>query len=163
MNKNLHHYLNHHLAGSLGAVRLIEHLIDTVDEPEARDFFVQLKVEVEEDQELLKGLLTSAGMDTSTSIHIAGEIAGRVGFLQFMWEGFEPRGLGLFEGLEILALGIQGKRLLWLALSEIEFLIPEWRDVDFARLEREALSQRNNVERWRIEAARDTLRFERAV
>lgn len=163
MNKNLHLYLNHHLAGSIGAVRIIDHLIDTVEEPEAHDFFLQLKVEVERDQGLLKRLLTSAGMETSAPIQVAGKIAARVGFFQFMWEGFEPKGLGLFEGLEMLALGIQGKRLLWQALKEIAFLIPEWHDVDFSRLEKKALSQREDVERWRIHAARETLLAEGAV
>ncbi|MEO5914076.1 MAG: pyridoxamine 5'-phosphate oxidase family protein [Luteolibacter sp.] len=157
MDGDLQRYLNYHLAGSVGAIQLIQHLVDTMDESEACDYFVQLKTKVENDQALLGKLLASAGMDTSTPIHVAGEVTGRIGLLKLTWDGFEPGSLGLFEGLEMLALGIQGKRLLWLALKEISRWFPEWSDVNFSELEREAISQRDGVERWRIEAARDTL------
>jgi hypothetical protein len=72
-----------------------------------------------------------------------------------MWEGFEPGELGLFEALEMLALGVQGKRLLWVALREIAPAYPAWKDVNFADLELEAIRQRDGVEAWRIEVVRD--------
>lgn len=157
MSADLERYLNDHLAGSSSAVITIDHLIDTLDESDARDFFVHLKMKVEEDRALLEKLLTSAGMEVTTMIQVAGEVTGRVGFFKLMWEGFQPGGLGLFEGLEMLCLGIQGKRLLWVALKEIAVWFPEWSDIDFSKLELEAIAQRDGVESWRVEAARDTL------
>jgi hypothetical protein len=157
MDQQLERYLNDHLAGSSGAVVMIQHFIDTLEDQEARDFFIKLKSSVESDRDLLKRLLESAGMGTSALLSATGNITARVGFLKLMWEGFEPGRLGLFEGLEMLALGVQGKRLLWLALQEISTWYPEWSDVDFPQLELEAIAQRDGVERWRIEAARDVL------
>lgn len=157
MSADLERYLNDHLAGSASAVITIRHLVETLDESDARDFFVQLGQKVEEDRALLEKLLTSAGMEVTVAIQVAGEVTGRVGFFKLMWEGFHPGSLGLFEGLEMLCLGIQGKRLLWVALKEIAVWFPEWNDVDFSKLELEAIAQRDGVEYWRVEAARDTL------
>lgn len=157
MDQQLERYLNDHLAGSSGAVLMIQHFVDTLEHPEARDFFKQLKADVESDRKLLRYLLETAGMSASAVLNVAGDLTARVGFLKLMWEGFEPGKLGLFEGLEMLALGVQGKRLLWLALQEISAWYPEWNDVDFSKLELEAIAQRDGVEFWRIEAARDVL------
>ena len=157
MDQQLERYLNDHLAGSSGAIVMIQHFVDTFEDAEAKDFFIRLKASVEEDRELLKRLLETAGLGKSAVLNVAGDITARVGFLKLMWEGFEPGKLGLFEGLEMLALGVQGKRLLWLALKEISAWYPEWSDVDFAKLELEAIAQRDGIELWRIEAARDVL------
>ncbi|RYD18538.1 MAG: hypothetical protein EOP88_22235 [Verrucomicrobiaceae bacterium] len=157
MSAELERYLNDHLAGSASAIITIRHLVETLDDSEARDFFVKLEEEVEKDRALLEKLLTSAGMEVTTMIQVAGEVTGRVGFFKLLWEGFQPGSLGLFEGLELLCLGIQGKRLLWVAMQEIAPWFPEWNDMDFAKLELEAIRQRDGVEAWRVEAARDTL------
>lgn len=157
MSADLQRYLNDHLAGSASAMITIRHLVETLDESEARDFFIKLEDKVEQDRALLEKLLTSAGMEVTTLIQVAGEVTGRVGFFKLLWEGFQLGNLGLFEGLELLCLGIQGKRLLWVALQEIAPWFPEWSDVDFAELELEAIRQRDGVEYWRVEAARDTL------
>ncbi len=156
MDKELERYLNDHLAGASGALVLIRHLIDTLEEPQAVDFFVELETDVKVDRQLLEQLLTTAGLRPSGALKTAGKVTARLGFLKLMWEGFEPGGLGLFEALEMLALGVQGKRLLWVALREISGDYPGWADIDFPGLEREALRQRDGVEIWRIEAARST-------
>lgn len=157
MEQQLERYLNDHLAGSAGAIVMIQNFVDTLEDPEARAFFSKLKASVESDRELLRRLLDTAGLKPSALLNATGDLTARVGFLKLMWEGFEPGKLGLFEGLEMLALGVQGKRLLWLALQEISAWYPEWNDVDFKKLEMEAITQRDGVEFWRIEAARDVL------
>lgn len=157
MNHELERYLNDHLAGASGAVLLIQHLIDTSENPDARDFFADLKLKVEADRNLLEELLSSAGLESSQALKVAGEVTARIGLLKLMWEGVEPGKLGLFEALEILALGVHGKRLLWLALKEVAEYFPEWRGFDFASLELEASRQRDGIEFWRKEAARESL------
>ncbi len=157
MDQEIERYLNDHLAGSSGAVLVIDHLITTFEAPEAVVFFEDLKKAVEVDRALLEHLLASSQMQSSSIHQAAGKLAARVGFLKLMWEGLEPGKLGLFEALEMLALGVQGKRLLWSALGEISCWFPEWKDIDFAGLELEAIRQRDGVEEWRIEAARDVL------
>jgi hypothetical protein len=152
--RDLERYLNDHLAGSSGAILMIQHFLDVMEIPEAREFFVELKTAVEADRALLEKLLSSAGMSRSGFLNVAGDITARIGFFKLRWEGFKSGHLGMFEGLEMIALGIQGKRLLWVTLKEIACWFPEWKDIDFAKLESDAIFQRDGVELWRIEAAR---------
>jgi hypothetical protein len=156
-NPELERYLNDHLAGATGAILLIRHLIGTVEIPEARDFFKELNAEVEADRELLEELLVESGLKSSTVIKAAGGVTARLGLLKLMWEGLEPGKLGLFEALEMLALGVQGKCLLWLTMREIASGFPEWDGHDFEMLEMKAIKQRDGIESWRLAAARDSL------
>ena len=55
----------------------------------------------------------------------------------------------------MLAIGIQGKRLLWVMLGEIAPQFPSWRDIHFADLELAAIQQRDAVEVRRLAAGRD--------
>lgn len=156
MNHEIERYLNDHLAGSSGALLLIQHLIETLEDPEAVSFFQNLKTDIESDQKQLERLLKSAGLEPSGLLESAGKVTARIGFLKLMWEGFKPGELGLFEALEMLALGVQGKRLLWVSLMQIQSAYPEWMEFDFSDLELAAIRQRDGVEHWRQLAARDT-------
>lgn len=156
MDDQLERYLNDHLAGSTGALHLILKIADHFEDPKATSFFLDLKEKVEEERELLIQLHQSIETEPSALLKVAGGIAGWVGTLKFMWEGIEPGGLGLFESIEILATGIHGKCLLWQVLGEIQPNFPEWENHDFAKLEREAVTQRDGVEYWRLEVARET-------
>jgi hypothetical protein len=157
MDTDLKRYLSDHLAGSAGAIMLLDELIERIGEPEEEEFFHELKSQIEADQEFLKGLLAAIGSQPGPVAKAAGNFAARVSFLKLMWEGLEPGKLGMFEALEMLSLGIHGKRLLWLALREVACWFPEWECIDFASLELDAIRQRDELERWRLEAARETL------
>lgn len=157
MSRELERYLNDHLAGSSGALLLIDQLSECMDDPTAREDLSRLKEDVLKDRELLEHLLKQSGADPSTFLKAAGEITGRMGMFKLWWEGMESGKLGMFEALEILALGVQGKRLLWRALDSISDRIPGWKDVDFSQLEADALRQRDRVEHWRMEAAKASL------
>lgn len=157
MNPELARYLNDHLAGSSGALLLIDQLVETMDDPAAREDMSRLKEEVIKDRELLEDLLEKGGSDASGLLKAAGDITARMGLVKLWWEGMKPGELGMFEALEVLALGVQGKRLLWKAMDAISQRIPGWKDMDFKRLEEDALRQRDRVERWRIKAAKETL------
>jgi len=157
MDQELERYLNDHLAGSSGALLLIDEIAEKSDNPDAERFFRELKEKVQEDRTLLGKLQKAINKEPSTVLKAAGSIAARVGGLKLMWEGIKPGSLGMFEALEMLALGVQGKRLLWLVMQEIQPLFPEWSNYDFADLELEAIRQRDGVEAWRIEAAKESL------
>ena len=73
------------------------------------------------------------------------------------WVALASGHLGRFEAMEILALGIQGKRLLWVVLGELAPFVPEWQGIEFAELELDAIAQRDAVETRRIDAAMDAL------
>ena len=83
---------------------------------------------------------------------MAGNITAKAGRLKLAWEGLDLGNLGAFEALEILALGIQGTRILWAMLELISPSVPEWNALDFASLERAAVSQRDLVEERRLKA-----------
>ncbi len=153
MDQELTRYLNEHLAGSAGALLLIQKLAESHGEAEARDFFSLLNEKVESDRCLLEDLIQKLGKEPSTFLRIAGGITARIAGIKLMWEQMESGKLGLFEALEMLALGVHGKRLLWVALMEIADWIPEWDGIDFVALERQAIQQRDDIEFWRIQAA----------
>lgn len=157
MNNELQRYLNDHLAGSVCAIGIIEKLADTADDPEDAGFFRELGNKVEADRDLLKRLIGQLGESSSSLLQAAGSITGAASRLKLAWEGIEPGRLGRFEALELLALGIQGKRLLWVMLAEIGPSIPEWDVVNFADLELDAIKQRDSVEERRLAAGRDAL------
>lgn len=157
MDHSLTRYLNDHLAGSSGALLLIQKLADSHDEFEARDFFIHLKEKVEADRSILEDLLEKIGQNPSAFLQVVGGIAARIGGIKFMWEQVEPGKLGTFEALEMLALGVQGKLLLWHALGEIAPWFPEWDGIHFAELELQAIHQRDSIESWRLQAAMEIL------
>lgn len=154
MNKGLQSYLNDHLAGSEGAIKLVEHLIKSSQGDPENVFYKGLKRTIKGDQKLLNDLMESAGVKPSALLRIAGNVAGSASRLKLRWES---ETLGVFEALEMLALGIQGKRLLWRILDEISPHFPQWQNVDFTKLERDAVVQRDAVENLRREAGRDSL------
>jgi hypothetical protein len=157
MDSSLHRYLNDHLAGSAVAIELIEAISQAQVDPEETQFFTKLQAEVERDRELLIRLIERLGQNESGLRQAAGAISAKASRLKLWWEGLELGELGLFEALEVLTLGIQGKRALWALLAEIAPWLPEWRGVAFAEFEMAALSQRDAVEIRRIEAGKDAL------
>lgn len=67
-------------------------------------------------------------------------------------------GLGTFQALEFLALGIQGKLALWRALAVASPSDGRLNQMDFDHLGRRAESQHSRMEARRLEAARIALR-----
>ncbi len=125
MDTQLDRYLDDHLGGSAGALHLIQQIADAFDDAEAKAFFTDLKQKIEADREALQCLQEAIRKESSSVLQAAGAVAARVGALKFRWEGFEPGNLGLFEALEVLALGVTGKRLLWKVLAEIAPAFPD--------------------------------------
>ncbi|MEO7099355.1 MAG: hypothetical protein ABI162_08330 [Luteolibacter sp.] len=150
MDQEIERYLNDHLAGATGAVRLIQELADKAENTVDREFFERLQEEVESDRVLLQDLLAVIGAEPSAALKLAGNVSVRISFMKLAWEGFKPGQLGMYEALEVLALGIQGKCLLWRMLHELIHWFPEWDDADFEKLELDATRQRDQVESYRI-------------
>src|ERR1700682_2124264 len=62
--KHLTIYMKDHLAGSVAAVELLDHLISSNRRKTHEQFFIQLRQEVGEDQEALRGLLHDLDSDS---------------------------------------------------------------------------------------------------
>ncbi|HEX8490614.1 MAG TPA: hypothetical protein VF626_06320, partial [Chthoniobacterales bacterium] len=150
----LTNYLNDHLAGSVGALELLDRLIDTYREKPLEHFFRNLREDIQHDQEQLKGLMQKLGADES-AVRKAGAwlveklSRAKIGLSE------EPEGeVGLLLALEALVLGITGKRSLWRALQSASRTVPQLARMDYAALEEGAIEQCERVEAKRLEAAR---------
>ena len=154
----LHTYLNDHLAGSVAALELIEHLTKKFAGGELESFLADLYAHIEADQQVLRDLL-SAFEQSESAIRKAGAwIAEKFARPKFGIEQDDVSGVGLLEALEGLVLGITGKQLLWRALATAAEVWPQLRGPDYADLERRAAEQRDRVEEKRIAAARAAFR-----
>jgi hypothetical protein len=149
-------YLNDHLAGSVGAIEMVERAIrEHAGSLLARRLEEVLK-EILKDQAVLEDLIERMG-STENRLKKAGawlaEKAGRVK----LGGSDEPGELAGMETLEALGMGIHGKRSLWRALRVVADRHAVLRDLDLDLLERRAVEQHDRVDEWRLEAAREVL------
>jgi hypothetical protein len=152
MNDNLTAYLNDHLAGSVAAIELMDDLISALKEESLKQFLADLKREVEADQKVLEQLLERADESESVARKAAAWISEKAARAKFKIGGEGLGGLGLVQALEMLALGIRGKELLWRALQNSNYTAPP--DVDLVKLQQRAIEQQQRVDQKRIEAAK---------
>jgi hypothetical protein len=152
MNDNLPAYLNDHLAGSVAALELIDDLINASDDASLKQFLASLKREIESDQKVLEQLIEGAGESEGVVRKAAAWVSEKAARAKFKIAGKDFGGLGLVQALEMLALGIRGKELLWRSLAVSNW--PMARDVDLAKLEQRAVEQQKRVEEKRLEAAK---------
>ena len=84
-------------------------------------------------------------------------VAERVGRLKLNGSVRSYSPLSRFIELDFLAMGIDGKKLLWASLRDLAGLSSRLPDVDFDRLIERAQWQRNEIEPFRAEAGREAL------
>ena len=149
---NLSKYLNDHLAGSVAAVELLNHLLLTLKEnPRLVAVLDSLRVEIELDQLALKDLAGSVAAE-SPARKIFGWIGEKASRLKFLAAGEKLGQLGLVEALEMLTIAIAGKQLLWAALLHAGGRIPPRFDLE--ALKSRAAAQFRRMDDVRLEAAR---------
>lgn len=155
--EDLNSYLNDHLAGSVGALELLERLMVTYKGKPLERFFSDLRNEIEVDQESLKALIAKLGEKESAVRKAGAWIAEKLSRAKIQLSETHEGEMGLFLALEGLALGIQGKRSLWCALATASETAPHLCGLDYAMLERRAVEQHDRVEAKRLEVAREVL------
>ena len=156
MSENLGTYLNDHVAGSVLALELLDHLIDLPEAPD-RKLLTQLRIEIQEDQDVLRQLLRSVGVKESTARKAAAWLTEKLGRAKLRIDESGSGELRMLEGLETLALGIQGKLALWRSLATLRDVVPPLKTLDLARLQSRALEQFEQVDRLRLDAVRRIL------
>jgi hypothetical protein len=156
-SKSLTTYLNDHLAGSVAAVELLEHLAVLQRGTRQEKPFQTLRAEVEEDQKVVQQILNRVGGKESRVRKAAAWLTEKLGEAKLKLDDPGDGELRLLEALESLALGIQGKLALWRALDAVARHLPEIRSLDLERLKQRAVQQHELVEAWRIEAAQTAL------
>ena len=150
----LTNYLNDHLAGSVGALELLDRLIDTYREKPLEHFFRNLREDIEHDQEQLKELMEKLGADESAVRKAGAWLVEKLSRAKIELSEEAEGEVGLLLALEALVLGITGKRSLWRALQSASRTVPELARLDYAGLENRAIEQCERVEAKRLEVAR---------
>ena len=147
-------YLNDHLAGSVGALELVDHLIETYRGKPLEQFFKDLRDEIDADQSTLEKLIETLGAKESAMRKAGAWVAEKLSRAKIRLRDSQEGQMGLLHALEGLVLGITGKRGLWDALAAAAETMPQLRELDYARLENRAIEQRDRIEAKRLEVAR---------
>ena len=154
-------YLNDHLAGSVSAIELVDHLIETYRGKPLEPFFTNLRNEIDADQRTLQDLIKKLG-DKESAMRKAGAwVAEKLARMKIRVNDSEKDQIGLLHALEGLLLGITGKGALWRALEAASENVALLRDLDYARLQQRAREQCELVEAKRLESAREVFRSEK--
>src|SRR6266478_7592133 len=149
--KELHSYLNDHLAGSVGALELIEHWAHLHEGKPLGAFFSDIGTEIRADQSTLRDLMHRLAIDESNVRKAGAWAAEKAGRARLIIAGDEPGSLGLVLTLEGLIMGVTGKKLMWRALAAGN--LPQLSRYDFKELERRAEQQIERIEIERVRAA----------
>jgi hypothetical protein len=149
-------YLNDHLAGSVVAVELLMALEKTHASIEPD--LATLRAEIEQDQAELKTLMNRLNIAESGGRKIGGWLAEKMTQLKMQIDDRSDGALRLFESLEALSLGIEGKLALWRALKAVADLSSYLERSDYERLMKRAIEQRSRAEALRLNAAIAALR-----
>ena len=145
-NRYLRIYLQDHLAGATGGLRLVERAARNHD-GELAEFLSELRYEIREDLHTLVAVMKTLGIPPNSlknALVALGELTGRLktnGHLT----GSSP--LTPLIELETLTGGVSGKRSLWQVLSLL-------RDPRLVRFDFEQLIERADKQLTRIEAHR---------
>ena len=151
-------YLNDHLAGAVLALELLEHLEKTHADDNLEEFFTVLRADVAKDRDELEGFMKELKIDQSRTRKAAAWVSEKLTELKLRFDDPKAGDLLLFESLEALSLGIEGKHSLWTALEAVAKDESALQLPDFDRLKRRAHEQRGRVEDLRVRTAKAALR-----
>jgi hypothetical protein len=156
-HKALTTYLNDHLAGSVAALEIVDHLTDQTGGPGWDSSLSRLRREIDQDQAVLRRLLKRLGGNESPVRKAAAWLSEKLGEVKLRLDDSGDGEFKMLEGLEALCLGIQGKLALWRALAAAANGISELKELDYPQLERRGTEQFAQADRLRLEIARAAL------
>jgi hypothetical protein len=152
MNDRLVTYLHDHLAGSHFAINLLDSLHDQYRNEELGTFASAICGEIREDQSTLQKIIDRVGKRPIDLTEMAGWLSEKASRFKLSRDK-DNVGLGTFEALETLELGIKGKSALWRALEVIGEFDTRVRDFDFKGLAARADEQYARVDEYRLKLA----------
>jgi hypothetical protein len=156
-HKNVATYLNDHLAGSTTVLELLEHLAAAYAGGRIAQFATELRAEITADRLELEALMAKLNVTPSGPRRASAWLVEKLAELKLRIDAPTAGALRLLEATEAISLGIEGKRLLWLALADAARNEAGLCKTDYDRLIRRAEDQRRRVETVRLEAARAVL------
>jgi hypothetical protein len=157
MSDALATYLHDHLAGSRFAIELLKSLQEQYKDQTLGEFARVLRLEVTADQVTLQKIIDSVGGANLDLKEAAGWFAEKAAQLKLR-EDHAVGGIGTFEALETLVLGIRGKLALWRALPIARKVDPRIPNLDFDKLAASAEEQGARIEKRRLQLAATTFR-----
>jgi hypothetical protein len=148
-------YLNDHLAGSVTALEILDHLAE--EATDIAPFLARLKNEIAADRQQLVDLMARLEIPQSRIRKAGSWIAEQ--FVEAKLEVDDQSGglLRRLERLEAVVLGIDGKLALWQALEAASSADVRLQQLDYRLLTERAREQRAGVETLRLAAARSAL------
>lgn len=157
MDKFLGIYMNDQLA--LGALwrELARRSQRNNNGTELGDALTRVSTSIAEDVETFQRIMHRLGIRINPikfGLAVAAERLGRLK-LNGQMRTYSP--LSRFEELDILAMGIEGKKLLWATLRDLAGLASRLPDIDFDELIERAERQRAGLEPFRARAGTDAL------
>jgi hypothetical protein len=146
-------YLNDHLAGSTGGLELARRARSANRGTPFEEPLERLATEIAEDREALLDVMGRLGVSRDPVKEWAGWLAEKVGRLKRNGSltGYSP--LSRVLELEVLALGVDGKRALWRTLGDVAAGDARLDGVDLGELGKRAERQRRLLEQQRRRAA----------
>ena len=149
-------YLQDHLAGALHAIELLKAMRDHFSGEPLGQFADNMLMDVEADREVLARLTERAGGTVGGMKEWGAWLGEKVSRLKLKHGSAD--GLGTFEALEFLVLGVHGKWALWRAMRVVAAFDVRLQGFDFADLIARAESQHQRVEEQRLVCAQSVFR-----
>lgn len=146
-------YLNDHLAGAVAALQLLEHLERAHSGTRVARALSELRAEIAADRETLESLMTRLHVTESRPRKATAWLAERLGWLKLQLDDSGHGAFRLFESLEAVSLGIDGKLALWRTLAAVAPAVPDVSGLDYETLMRRATEQHGRAEALRLQAA----------
>ena len=157
MQRFLRVYMNDQLAAGIVWREVARRAQRSNDGTELGDALERVATGIAEDVETFQAIMRRLGIrrdPVKRGLAIAGERVGRLK-LNGRSRGYSP--LSRFVELDFLAMGIDGKRLLWSNLRDLAGLATRLPDIDFDALIERAEQQRAELEPYRSRAGAETL------
>ena len=151
--KRLRIYLNDHLAGSLTGYELAKRCLSSNEGTDLGDYLRSFVAQLEDERADLKRLMESLGFPEDKIKEGMGWAAEKAGRLKLNGQirGYSP--LSRVLELEGLVIGVTGKRGLWRSVKEYGATDPRVGVIDIDRLEEQAQTQLEELEKHRLAAA----------
>lgn len=152
MGELLDIYLNDHLAGATAGVELARRLRGSNEgDPEFGPALAEVCAEIEADRETLEAAMDRLGVGRSKLKPLAAVLGERAGRLKLNGQlrGYSP--LSRLDELELLQIGVAGKRRLWRALEHTH--AGELPDLELGALAERATGQLRTLEALHLKAA----------
>lgn len=149
-------YLNDHFAGSTTGVELARRATGGNQGTELGELLARLTAEIEEDRKTLESVMDAVGAGRDRAKVAAAWVGEKAGRLKLNGQLTGPSPLSRLVELEGLSMGLEGKRLLWVALDQLGD--PRLAAFNLTFLAERAARQRSELEPYRLAAAETACR-----